>query len=228
MRDYHSILEREDETSAYLLGFWYADGCIFKSWSNGRKNFQGSVHFSGKDFEHMTMIARFFGKEPRPIKGCNCFQVKVKSDKIFHHCYNLIGSTSKSNKAISVPRVQPHNFHHFVRGFFDGDGSIYVKRYNNRHGKQTSELGTSFTSGVGSAQFLEELKKAIRNHIPVGDKKIAVGSNSKLIFGQYDSMLLCDWMYSNAIFYMRRKKNIWDSADKNRLLKSQKYFSNKV
>jgi len=47
-------------------------------------------------------------------------------------------------------------------------------------------------------------------------------------FNQYDSMLLCDWMYEDATFYMKRKKDIWDGMDKERLKNSKKYFSNKV
>lgn len=229
VKDYHDIFERNDEASAYLLGFWYADGCIFKSWSRDRKTPQGSLHFSGADLEHMTLIAGLFGKVPRVLKSGNCYQLKVKSEHLFKYCHGLVGSTKKSNSYLRLPTISHDRFHHFVRGFFDGDGSIYIKTYRNRHGKPTSELGTSFTAGAQSAVFLEDLKAALRICIPVGNKKISIFKHgSKLIFGQYDSMLLCNWMYKDASLYMERKKKIWDESDKNKLSASRKYFSNKV
>jgi hypothetical protein len=41
-------------------------------------------------------------------------------------------------------------------------------------------------------------------------------------------MLLCEWMYKDASIFMKRKKIIWDNFDKNKLINSRKYFSNKV
>jgi len=124
--------------------------------------------------------------------------------------------------------VPDHLFHHFVRGYFDGDGSIHIKHYKTRHGKTIDALATSFTAGLETGLFLEELRDAIRKIIPVGYKKIAEGAGRKLIFNQYDSMLLCEWMYQDATIFMKRKKAVWDSCNKERLARSKKYFSNKV
>ena len=66
-----------------------------------------------------------------------------------------------------------------------------------------------------------------------GNKQIimqgnSIGSASKLTYGQYDTMLLCEWMYKDATIFMERKKKIWDDFDKDKLKNSVKYFSNKV
>jgi len=58
--------------------------------------------------------------------------------------------------------------------------------------------------------------------------KSLLGTGRRLIFNQYDSMLLCEWIYKDATIFMERKKAIWDSCDKERLARSKKWFSNKV
>lgn len=232
-RTFHDLLDMNDEFSHYLLGFWMADGNIFISTSKGRKTPQKAFAVSNTDLQIMTDIGLKFGKEPKPIKPNTrskqqCYVIKVKSDRLFDKCYEITQSTSKSDKSVAIPDLKPEAFRHFVRGFFDGDGSIYIKHYKNKHNKMTSELGTSFTAGKDTGSFLERLRDQIRKRIPVGLKKIYTGKSQKLIFCQYDSMLLCEWMYQDATIFMKRKKDIWDSTDKERLKRSKKYFSNKV
>jgi hypothetical protein len=63
--------------------------------------------------------------------------------------------------------------------------------------------------------------RKIREFIQVGDIKITGKRNKVFRFQQYDSMLLCEWMYENSTLYMKRKKDIWDQADKVKLRNSQ-------
>lgn len=180
----------------------------------------------------MFALGKLFGKKPRARMAENatkpCYNFKVKSDRLFDRCYELVGGTSKSDKSVPLPDIDPALFQHFVRGFFDGDGSIFVKHYKNRHGTATSELGMSFTAGKDTGDFLERLRDAIRVHVAVGCRKVSGKKNRKLPFAQYDTMLLCKWMYEGATIFMQRKKRIWDLADKERLERSAKWFSNKV
>ncbi|KKK55103.1 hypothetical protein LCGC14_3077940, partial [marine sediment metagenome] len=228
IRTYHDLLDHGNETSAYLFGLWLADGNIFLSTSRGGRRVQKSFAIINTDVQLMRMIGKLFGKKPCQRWDGNpkhkpCFTLKVKSDRLFDVCYSHTGSTPKSDQSLSVPDISKELFHHFVRGFFDGDGSIGFKRYRNRHGKPVSALTTSFSAGLATGDFLERLRDRIRLHTPVGLKKVNTGKTSrKLVFNQYDSMLLCEWMYRNATLFMARKKAVWDSADKERLTKSRK------
>jgi hypothetical protein len=235
IRTYHDILSRDNEMSAYLLGFWMADGNIFLSSSKERKRKQKGFSIINTDHQTMLMIGRWFGKEPKSHAGARkgyktFYTIKVKSDRLFDTCYGLTRSTSKSNQSVPLPELRRDLHHHFVRGFFDGDGSIHVKTYKNRHGKFTSALQTSFTAGLKTGDFLERLRDLIRSHIPVNPKKAVVssGTNRKLVFNQYDSMLLCNWLYSGATFFMERKKHTWDAIDKTRLTGSRKFATKSV
>jgi hypothetical protein len=167
----------------------------------------------------------------------NIHLVQINSDKIFDFCYSLVGSIDKTH-IISWPQIPDQFVHHFVRGFFDGDGSIFVKNYKSRHGGAMENLNSSFTASKESWMFLNDLKQYLISKLGVGNKKIVIwksknrndfgSGNSKLVFNQYDTMLLCEWIYKDATIFMKRKKKIWDSFDKEKLKRSQKFFSNKV
>jgi hypothetical protein len=89
-------------------------------------------------------------------------------------------------------------------------------------------IQSSFTAGLQTS-YLGRLRDKLRATIGTGMKKITIGKeNQKLTFNQYDTMLLCQWMYKNATIFMCRKKAVWDSADADKIKQSTKFFSNKV
>lgn len=229
-RTYHTILDRNDEISAYILGLWMADGNIFLSWSKGRVRKQKVFCITNTDKQIMDRLGELFGKRPtvRPGKGMDkdCYALRVKSDRLFDVCYAITRSTSKSDKSVNLPDLPTDLIRHFVRGFFDGDGSINFKTYQNRHGKRTSALQTSFTAGLMTGDFLLRLRNLIMSQVSVNSKKVHVGkTNKKLIFNQYDSMLLCQWMYEGASIFMERKHRVWASSDVDRIKKGLLYLS---
>lgn len=235
-RTFHNILNQNNEISAYLLGFWMADGSISLSSSKNRIRKQKRFVITNTDRQLMTKFGVLFGKSPRAcpnfsggVKVKNIYKLSMKSDQLFDFCYLITRSTTKSDKEVQIPEIPDHLFHHFIRGFFDGDGSISIRLCKTRHGKICPALQTTFTAGLSTGLFLERLRDRIRKFISVGLKKVNTGKTSrKLVFNQYDSMLLCEWMYQDATWYMERKKVIWDSTDKEKLKNSRKFFSKEM
>lgn len=218
-----------DENSAYVLGFWWADGGVHFSYKKQSVSKKWAIY--NTDEQIMLAIASLMRTNltvTRRPNGKHLWKIVLNSEELFDFCFELVGSVRKSYTPLNVPDIPDEFFHHFVRGYFDGDGSICFKTYKNRHGNQTSALTTSFTAGNGTGEFLQKLRDAIRRFIPVGQKQITGKQSKKLVFNQYDSMLLCEWMYQDATIFIDRKKAIWDSTDKQKLAGSKKYFSNKV
>lgn len=227
-----NIFDNWNEISAYIFGFWLADGSINIYFDKRRSLTYKTVSFYNTEKELINKIGDVIGRKPTisnhsPGKKI-CWRVRVYSDKLFDFCYAITNSTNKSNQENPIPKIPKKHFHHFVRGFFDGDGSIHIKHYKTRHGKIINALQTSFTAGKDTGEFLNNLRDKLRKFIPVGYKKISIGVSKSLRFNQYDSMLLCNWMYKDATIYMERKKKVFDGCDKDRLLNSRKFFSNKV
>lgn len=220
------------EQSAYVLGFWWADGNIhFSRNRNQSVSKKWAVYNTNRQI--LDDIAAAMGTEVTLQKKGTArtkplWQIVLSSGELFDSCFRLTGTLRKSHVPLDVPDVPKAVFRHFVRGYFDGDGSIYWRTYRDRHGKTVRNLSTSFTAGRETGDFLERFRDAIRRHIPVGKKKIVGKTNRKLIFHQYDSMLLCEWMYRDASFAIGTKRSTWEEADKERLEASKKFFSNKI
>lgn len=238
----HDFFDTWTEHSAYVLGFWYADGSIgVNSYAHNGHNYaykQFSVCNTDKQIiDDLTPIIGITPKvvKPRKKNEKTSYQMQVNSDKLFDFCYSLVGTIDKTHST-SFPTIVPnHLLHHFIRGFFDGDGSILIKRYKTRHGKVVRNLTSSFTASKESWIMLEDLKNLLKLKLNTGNRKIVIWRdkktgfhNSKLCYAQYDTMLLCEWMYQDATIFMKRKKAVWDAFDKKKLKDSVKYFSNKV
>jgi hypothetical protein len=229
----HDLFDTWTEQSAYIFGFWLADGCIRLKSNHKNKNIIYKLFNIGNtDKQIMDDICSILQCsyciiKPQKQHWKISYALEHPSDKLFDFCYNITNTIYKSHGQYSLPNIPPELFHHFVRGFFDGDGSIHYKHYKTRHGKTIIALQTSFTGGKDT-NIIQQLRDWFRDNIGLGNKKITNIPYCKLSYNQYDSMLLCQFMYKDATLYMKRKKDIWDSADKAKLENSTKYFSNKV
>lgn len=209
---------------------WFADGGIEFLRKND-KIYKRFILYN-TDIQIMEMFKKVFDDATLRNHISNnskkkCVRIVVYSECLFDFCYSLIGSTDKSHSLFKLPNLPSKMFHHFVRGFFDGDGSIYWRSSKSRHGKITKALQTSFTGGC-LTNHIEELRDYLHKNVGLGNKKISGKQRKKLIYNQYDSMLLCEWMYKNATVFMQRKKQIWDAVDREKIKMGIKFFSNKV
>lgn len=219
------------EESSYLLGFWWADGYIsFRKDSRRVNSFRTVFGFVNTDLELMEKIGAIVGRHPKihtpnSKTRSQCYYINAQSKEVFDWLYSMTRTVRKSSCHTSLPDVPNHLFHHFIRGFFDGDGSIFVKKYENRHGRESRSLCTAFSAGLDTGTFLEDMADRIRAFVPLGVKKVTAGTSRKLQFNQRDSRLLCEWMYRDATIFMKRKKTVWDSFDKKKAAESEKYLS---
>lgn len=243
MRNKHDIFDVWDETSAYLFGFWLADGSLlhrkiknnyYKIWKLTNTDTQIIKKISAILKHKYTTATDKKRPTTQPVH-----QIRIYSDKLFDFCHTMVSCGNKTNASYPLPCIPDDMFHHFVRGFFDGDGSVFIKSYKTRHKKIIYALTTSF-AGSKDSTILELLRDYLSLKIGTGNKKVTIYKHNKLAkngkathtktlsYNQYDSYLLCEWMYSGTTIHMKRKKEIYDGFDKQKLIDSKKYFSNKV
>lgn len=211
MKQYHSrryqlnenFFSEWNETMAYVLGFWFADGYM-------RKEKSYRITFSGKDKEIFVQILQAFNSS-HPIrltnKEDNCYFISLCSRKLYEDLLLLGGLRCKS-KVINFPEVPRKFLPDFVRGYFDGDGSVFFVKYVRSKDKRlTKELRTNFTSG--SQVFLNKLMEVLHDEIGLPFKKLGLfnnGSSIKLGYGMKDSDTLLKYMYyDNFPIGMKRK-----------------------
>ena len=221
-----SFFEKIDtEAKAYWLGFIYADGCVVRNHSKDKegrqlKKYSLSIELAEKDKEHLIKFAKAICLNfeesmlySRERKICydhldeersykmNTFRVcskKIVEDLIKLGC---VQNKSLILKFPSEEQVPKKLWMHFIRGYFDGDGSIY------NDGKNNLRFGI-----VGTEDFLNEIEKFF---VEVFDwytptKRSKTGKARVLIKGiKTKRKEFMETFYKNAELFLERKRNIF-------------------
>ena len=187
---------------AYVLGFWFADGYM-----RHEKSYR--ISFCSNDYDILDLIRKCF------VSNHNiCFEKKddsknliIFSKKLYLKLLELGGKRRKS-KTIIFPEVPDKFLSDFIRGYFDGDGSVFFVKYiHTKTKKLRTELRSNFTSG--SMGFLKEVQNILNKKLGLIKKKICGyndGRSLKLGYGTYDTIKLLNFMYyPNYPIGMERK-----------------------
>ena len=191
------------EEKAYFLGVLCSDGNIRK---NNRE-----IVLSVLDVD-IDVLQKFSDaiKTDKPI-----FFVKSKTS---NSRYALISISSSrmceglgkygcvNNKTFKMtfPKLLNQNlYNHFIRGYFDGDGCIYV---SNKNANRAFSI-------VGMLPFLLEVQKILIDNCGLNVTKIVQTGNScdmvkTLVYcGKKQCIKIRDWLYKDATVFINRKKN---------------------
>ena len=188
--DIFKIIDTEEK--AYWLGFLYADGNI-------SDNNTISLELSTTDKNHLVKFNSFLNKSLDIREDKNRVRCIFKDTKIKNDLVNL-GCIPRKSLILKFPKDKqvPKNLkRHFVRGYIDGDGSIY-KTNNNIH-----------ISILGTKHFLENLVKYFRLKERTLYKNNK-NNNSNCYFIQFSGKLaikVIELFYNDCNIKLERKYN---------------------
>lgn len=214
----HNYFETIDnEHKAYWFGFISADGNI-RIHGN-----QYVVQFASCDKEVIEGFIRdIHGDMPvitenRGDRLSPCYRVHLTSEKMYkdlegHGCTPRKSLTLKFPSVDDVPK---HLMQHYIRGFFDGDGSVFIlnKKWvktpiSNPTIEITHKLGVNIN---GTKEYLEELCKYmyISKVKKVGNRPL---TNTYYCSTDTNATVknVYNYMYKNATIYLPRKKQKFD------------------
>lgn len=211
------FFKRWSPEMAYVLGFFSADGGMFIN-SGGSKYIQ----FTSTDKEILIKIKRLMDANHKiGIKKKNssnlgwkeCYLIQIGSKEMYNDLLKL-GFTPKKDLTLKFPKIPNKYLGHFIRGYFDGDGSVSFGTYKrkSRNNKVTFYILTSFISG--SKNFLSKLSKEL--HLIANINKGYLGRKSnnsgyQLSYSINDSKKLFRYMYGDISsiidYYLERKYN---------------------
>jgi intein-encoded DNA endonuclease-like protein len=114
----------DTEAKAYFLGFMFADGC------NYEKNNCISISLHIQDLhiiQEFKKVLNFAGpirerKKEGKVTACGIF---FKSKKMSQDLAALGCIAKKSKLMKDLPKLPEDLMPHFIRGYFDGDGTVY-------------------------------------------------------------------------------------------------------
>lgn len=179
----HNYFKNWSEDMAYILGFIYADGCVKKT--------ALMIELNNVDIKLLNEI-----KHKLEYTGELKDRPKTRSTRLVMKSCILtddlkeLGVFENKSKTIRMPNVPEEYVKDFIRGVFDGDGSIGI------HMK--TQIRVRFHSG--SKLFLEDLLEAIYNIFNIEKVKISKDSRNEcysICYSTNSSKKFFNYVYSN-------------------------------
>jgi len=181
--NYFRIIDNEEK--AYWLGFIYADGNLYKS--------TFTMKLNKKDKEHIILFKTHI-KGEQPIKDVNINKafIQITSKEIARQLNNL-GVMPRKTFKIQMPVLREDLYNDFIRGYFDGDGCIYVtKKYH------------TFSMYTASNSFKESMKDFFIKNL---DIKLSGNKNNLSKGKASDIVKIYHFLYDKPeIVFLDRKK----------------------
>jgi len=191
------------DNATYALGFIYADGSIYHNYL--------SVKLSAKDIEILNFLKSELNYNgiisKYVVKNREYVGLTVSSKKIISDLINLGVVYNKTYLSKTLPIYPKEYENSFLRGFFDGDGSISL---NNCRGK--AEYTITYSS---NKTVLNEIKQILlKNNISCCNIRHRHNSDESCMLeirGNRNIEKLYKLLYDNAEFYLKRKKERFDN-----------------
>jgi len=189
---YFETIDSEDK--AYFLGFIAADGCIAAN-NKGTKIL--TISLAEKDRSVLESFKECLEAE-QPIKELARQQVRfvVARKKIIEDIEKYDIGERKSLTMGPILQNIPDDFKsHFLRGYFDGDGSIFQT-------KTGSKEMVHYVAIRGTKEFLEELQEYCGIK---GALQFNTGTHQWRFGAKSDVLKFRDIIYSDSIHHLQRK-----------------------
>ena len=207
----------DTEFQAYLLGLYASDGNI----NEKRKTFR--IHVQERDSELIYLIKDIIAPDsrvftltnrvcvnPRDSKiynGSNSFGVDINSSKI---CNDLVALGIGYNKTYTenkIPKIEESLIRHFIRGYFDGDGTISCSYVKPDPKWKKSENVRSYASFCCKTKTMLEDIQSFLNKSDIKSTLCFTNRDKMYVLSIPKKQLqkLFKFLYDDANFYLKRK-----------------------
>jgi hypothetical protein len=199
----------DTEGKAYWLGFLYADVCVQEKLTG-----QKVISLAVKDKEVIDKFIKsldgdFITKTYNEVHVIHLTSKTMFNDLVHHGCI------PRKSLVLKFPNL-PHNLvNHFMRGYFDGDGSVFIlhpKNYN-----KTNTIYKNIGIGIcGTKEFLSEYNKYLDCSKVKKDKRKEGNVWYLSISGTNKVKAFYEFIYKDATLYLTRKKDKFENYFKER------------
>ena len=220
----------DTEQKAYILGFFYADGCnsIITELNKcvSFTQLEQDVDILNKikiAMESTNILYEIIQKS----NGKKKYILDIYSKKLSEDL-EFLGATPNKSLTLTFPteNIPKELMHHFIRGYFDGDGCIWngkPKRMLVKDKSKTSGFRERLVHNVkftftGNIYFIEPLQNFLIQELGFKKTKLNFSKSKDLTNSTCDKVCtmeysgrgqikkLYDYMYNNATIYGNRKK----------------------
>lgn len=204
---YFDCIDTQDK--AYLIGLLYADGC------NCNNNI--SICLQERDKDILEKMNSAIGSD-RPLRfidysnrdgNCQNQYCLSITNKYMSQQLSFLGMIRNKSLVLEFPMwLRKDLYSHFLRGYFDGDGSV-SKNYHNAK-----------LSIVSTENFCKTVQDILRNNIDINTsiylchKNTSTTTRTLQISGRKQIRKFLDYIYQDANLYLQRKYDIYESLYK--------------
>lgn len=207
--NYIFFTEINSEKSAYFLGLLYADGCV---------QIKNNAYTTTLKLKYNDQI--ILEKFRDIMSPSSLIKLTKNKDSIYSYfrinqkeiCDQLIYHGCVPNKSLilNFPTTIPKDLiHHFIRGYSDGDGSIYKNKLQKT---KTSKIYiNTIWKIVSTKQFCNELYKILKDQLNINcSQSLSRPKTNNItttlsVGGNIQVMKALDWLYKDATIYLPRK-----------------------
>lgn len=185
----------DTEHKAYTLGLFMADGY------NDTKKGIIRLKLQARDkaiLEQVKSILGYTGKlYNQPTKNPNHqdqYALQIRSRHLSKRLAEL-GVTPYRRYGMSFPNYLPkHLLPHYIRGFFDGNGSVHSGRI----------------SLYGNVHFIQELQSILVTDLNVSNNKVSIKNiacGAMHLYSAKDKQTFKNYLYRDATIWLQRKRD---------------------
>jgi LAGLIDADG-like domain len=215
-----SFFDNWSSDMAYILGLISSDGAVtkgkksFSKWKIALKNDKANTIL----LNQVRNIISYEGKlhTSKTSEGFENVSLTINSKKMVDKLFEY-GITNLKSLVISMPKDIPDEFiMDFIRGYFDGDGSIAITYPTNKYQVKTKTPQLRLRIVSGSEIILQQFSEAI-NRLSNGDikqKKISQRKKNlyELEYSTFDSIKVYELMYRPDCISLYRKRIIFEEC----------------
>lgn len=193
--DPYPFFEKWTEESAYVLGFFAADGWITK---RGPQSIR--IGFSQKEPDIIYLLRKIMGTGRITEKSNGMYEYYIHSQKTYDYLCDVFGcEVHRKSKTILWPNVPDEYIRHFIRGATDGDGSLFLTR----------DGLWSYSYATSSEQFVNGMKETTFSSAGID---LSVGQNKTSVYHArvtgIGAVCMATWLYKRCSIALERKKAI--------------------
>lgn len=195
---------REIDTpeKAYFLGLLFSDG------NNNEKTGVVRISLQEEDSYILDTFNKYIYQNDRPlyhteIKGYKSSSCLAICNRTISNDLKILGCVGNKSLTLDFPNINNNFIKHFIRGYFDGDGSAIV----DARGNFTFQL-------IGTKKFITKTKEILSDSLSLNDNKICKNIKNKknpLYVLRYSSKKDClklrEWLYEETEIFLKRKFN---------------------
>lgn len=202
----------DSEIKSYLLGFFVADGGINIRKQNRRNEYNISFSQHIRDLEVINFYKHFIKPTSQIRQKGNYIRLGIYSKKIVEDIIKLGYNERKTYSELSLPKIETKFLIHFIRGYFDGDGTcvanIVKEKTRSKNKDCYYRVKPTFHIGAKTKTLITEIQNYFKTYnvnlniyyYNSNDFYFLKSSSKKEIKKIYD-LFYCDSKY-----YLTRKK----------------------